>query len=163
MTCPRGPPLHWYAGPEAVFLCCTEASWMRALSAFDATRADGNGIEPDELGIAHRVALHAGSGRPAGDGLSATSVGRPNRLHYRLRDRRRCPPQRLLCPAAATRISVGRSCSANMPRAWLRRRLKRGCQPLPPQQTPVDLNFGIPLKAADRLVRRRSPVQSAAR
>ncbi len=37
---PEGPaPLHWYASPEAIYLCCTEASWTSALSAFEATRS----------------------------------------------------------------------------------------------------------------------------
>jgi hypothetical protein len=36
---PEGPaPLHWYANPEAIFLCCTEASWTSSLAAFEATR-----------------------------------------------------------------------------------------------------------------------------
>ena len=36
---PEGPaPLHWYANPEAIFVCCTEASWTSALAAYEATR-----------------------------------------------------------------------------------------------------------------------------
>jgi len=37
---PEGPaPLHWYASPEAIYVCCTEASWTSALAAFEATRS----------------------------------------------------------------------------------------------------------------------------
>ncbi|HKD36430.1 MAG TPA: hypothetical protein VKB78_06505, partial [Pirellulales bacterium] len=37
---PEGPaPLHWYASPEAVYLCCSEASWTSALAAYDDTRS----------------------------------------------------------------------------------------------------------------------------
>jgi hypothetical protein len=36
---PEGPaPLHWYASPEAIFVCCTEASWTSSLAAYEATR-----------------------------------------------------------------------------------------------------------------------------
>ncbi len=36
---PEGPaPLHWYANPEAIFVCCTEASWTSSLAAYEATR-----------------------------------------------------------------------------------------------------------------------------
>lgn len=36
---PEGPaPLHWYANPEAIFICCTEASWTSGLAAYEATR-----------------------------------------------------------------------------------------------------------------------------
>ncbi|HEV2971190.1 MAG TPA: type VI secretion protein IcmF/TssM N-terminal domain-containing protein [Pirellulales bacterium] len=37
---PEGPaPLHWYASPDAVYLCCTEASWTSALAAYDDGRS----------------------------------------------------------------------------------------------------------------------------
>src|SRR5260221_2651856 len=36
---PEGPaPLHWYASPDAIYLCCSEASWSSALAAYDDTR-----------------------------------------------------------------------------------------------------------------------------
>lgn len=36
---PEGPaPLHWYANPEAIFICCSEASWTSGLAAYEATR-----------------------------------------------------------------------------------------------------------------------------
>ncbi|HEX4000823.1 MAG TPA: type VI secretion protein IcmF/TssM N-terminal domain-containing protein [Pirellulales bacterium] len=36
---PEGPaPLHWYANPEAIFICCTEASWTSGLAAFEAAK-----------------------------------------------------------------------------------------------------------------------------
>jgi hypothetical protein len=37
---PEGPaPLHWYASPEAIYLCCSEASWTSALAAYDDSRS----------------------------------------------------------------------------------------------------------------------------
>ncbi|HEY2147910.1 MAG TPA: hypothetical protein VGH32_08230, partial [Pirellulales bacterium] len=37
---PEGPaPLHWYASPEAIYLCASEASWTSALAAYDDTRS----------------------------------------------------------------------------------------------------------------------------
>jgi hypothetical protein len=36
---PEGPaPLHWYASPDAIYLCCSEASWSSALAAYDDSR-----------------------------------------------------------------------------------------------------------------------------
>jgi len=37
---PEGPaPLHWYANPDGVYLCCTDASWLSALAAKEYTAA----------------------------------------------------------------------------------------------------------------------------
>lgn len=37
---PEGPaPLHWYANPDGIYLCCTDASWLSALAAKEHTAA----------------------------------------------------------------------------------------------------------------------------
>lgn len=37
---PEGPaPLHWYANPDGVYLCCTDACWLSALAAKEYTAA----------------------------------------------------------------------------------------------------------------------------
>jgi hypothetical protein len=37
---PEGPaPLHWYANPDGVYLCCTDASWLSALASKEQTAA----------------------------------------------------------------------------------------------------------------------------
>src|SRR5579872_2609259 len=39
---PEGPaPLHWYADADRIYLCCTGASWLSALSALIEDRVDG--------------------------------------------------------------------------------------------------------------------------
>jgi len=36
---PPGPaPLHWYAGPEAIYLFCSEASWLSALNSLEENK-----------------------------------------------------------------------------------------------------------------------------
>jgi hypothetical protein len=44
---PEGPaPLHFYANSERIFVCCTGASWLSALSALIARRGKAHGRNP---------------------------------------------------------------------------------------------------------------------
>jgi hypothetical protein len=65
---PEGPaPLHWYATADRVFLCCSGASWLSALSALIARR--GKGRAP---GAERRGALVPGMDDAEMQRLSAT-------------------------------------------------------------------------------------------
>ncbi len=144
---PEGPaPLHWYAGPEAVFLCCTEASWMSALSAFDATRA-----------LTEMASSLTSLESPTASPYMPAAADQPAMAYQ---------PQALAAPQQAAlpapRPAAMPAATAPMPGGGnedIRGTIMLGqyaaglaaqasqapmAQPLPPQQAPVDLNFGIP-------------------
>jgi hypothetical protein len=63
---PEGPaPLHWYATADRIYLCCTGASWLSALSALIARRGVGRGP-------AGRGALPRGTEQAEMERISAT-------------------------------------------------------------------------------------------
>jgi hypothetical protein len=52
---PEGPaPLHWYATADRVFLCCSGASWLSALSALIARRGKGRAAGAERRGALAR-------------------------------------------------------------------------------------------------------------
>jgi hypothetical protein len=62
---PEGPaPLHWYANADRIFLCCTGASWLSALSALIVRRGAGR----------ERSATVAGPARGANEGPSLQRI-----------------------------------------------------------------------------------------
>ncbi len=87
---PEGPaPLHWYANPDGIYLCCTDASWLSALAAKEHTAAfehvasllpsaeapviaDAPAAPPEESLIASRAATPTPVARRAPAGREST-------------------------------------------------------------------------------------------
>ena len=65
---PEGPaPLHWYASPEAIFLCCTEAGWLTALAALQARReTEVESPQPLQPEVPAVAPIAAPAGQPSG-------------------------------------------------------------------------------------------------